>query len=152
MPGTFLYDLAVNNPTSNKKSQLCLAEHVHKIEFSERASFSLCSIPRTGGTHREYTHRYTNMNMTSPLTKDFSHLSVADKKAPTKAAFPDSWHKFLPGAMSWSMTIIRNMTSWSWRQSAHTGSSAESLICLHFIISPIETKAYSTWSGRPIRK
>lgn len=41
MPGTFLYDLAVNNPTSNKKSQLCLTEHVHKIEFSESILFPL---------------------------------------------------------------------------------------------------------------
>ena len=56
MPGTFLYDLAVNNPTSNKKSQLCLTEHVHKIEFSEREHpFPFAQYP---GTHREYTHQY----------------------------------------------------------------------------------------------
>ena len=153
MPRTFIYDLAVNNPTSNKKSQLCLTEHIHRIEFSGRPSFSLYSILGTGGTHREHTHRYTNMNMTSSLTKDFSHLSVADKKAPPKGLSAELpvWADCCQDQLVIFLMIIIDQDITPGRNLCQLSGNA--VICLHFfIILPMETKAYSTWSRRPVRE
>jgi hypothetical protein len=88
--------------------------------------------------------RATNMDPTSSLTEDLSHLSVSDGNAPHEAAFPDTSPQLTRVSRERDVFIDDDHKIYD-AEIMNTFSlyrkHDKSLICLHFFLTPLlETK------------